>query len=98
MILMTSPDDPVFFFHHCFVDKIWADWQTSMLQDKPNWVPHYAPLKDGPIGHNFDDVLKPWTRRIKDVMDISVLGYEYEQPAQIMKAVLRPRFRSPFME
>jgi len=24
----TSPNDPVFFLHHCFVDKIWADWMT----------------------------------------------------------------------
>src|SRR6266849_5046189 len=22
----TSPNDPVFFLHHCFVDKVWADW------------------------------------------------------------------------
>lgn len=98
MILMTSPDDPVFFLHHCFVDKIWADWQASMMQDKPDWAPHYAPQRDGPIGHNLDDVLKPWSRHIKDVMDISALGYEYEQPAQIMKAMVRARFRSPFME
>jgi len=23
-----SPRDPVFFFHHCWVDKIWDDWET----------------------------------------------------------------------
>lgn len=22
-----SPRDPVFFFHHCWVDKVWADWE-----------------------------------------------------------------------
>ena len=27
MAPMTSPNDPVFFLHHCFVDKAWADWQ-----------------------------------------------------------------------
>jgi hypothetical protein len=24
----NSPKDPVFFLHHTFIDKIWADWQT----------------------------------------------------------------------
>lgn len=101
MILMTSPDDPVFFLHHCFVDKVWADWQSAMAKDKPALAPHYAPLKDGPAGHNLDDVLKPWSRKIKDTFDIAALGYEYEQPAQIMEAVIEfPRrpIRSPFME
>ena len=27
MAPMTSPNDPVFFLHHGFVDKAWADWQ-----------------------------------------------------------------------
>lgn len=25
----TSPNDPCFFLHHCFVDKLWADWQAA---------------------------------------------------------------------
>ncbi len=28
----TSPNDPIFFLHHCFVDKLWADWQAKQLQ------------------------------------------------------------------
>jgi tyrosinase len=101
MLLMTSPDDPVFFLHHCFIDKVWAAWQAAMLESNPDWAPHYAPLKDGPKGHNLDDVLKPWERRIKDVLDIAELGYEYEQPARVMDALLeraKPTFKSPFME
>jgi tyrosinase len=72
-----------------------------MLESNPDWAPHYAPLKDGPKGHNLDDVLKPWERRIKDVLDIAELGYEYEQPARVMDALLeraKPTFKSPFME
>ncbi|MEO3974006.1 tyrosinase family protein [Streptomyces sp. CAU 1734] len=23
----VSPNDPVFWMHHCFVDKLWSDWQ-----------------------------------------------------------------------
>jgi tyrosinase len=98
---MTSPDDPVFFLYHCFLDKVWADWQTSMLENNTDWVPHYAPLRDGPKGHNLDDVLKPWDRPIKDMLDIAELDYGYEQPAQVMGTVSEraaPVFRSPFME
>lgn len=29
MLPPTSPNDPCFFLHHCFVDKIWADWQAA---------------------------------------------------------------------
>jgi tyrosinase len=29
MLPSTSPNDPCFFLHHCFVDKIWADWQAA---------------------------------------------------------------------
>ncbi|KAJ1654340.1 hypothetical protein IWQ61_005713 [Dispira simplex] len=27
MDTMCAPNDPVFFLHHAFVDKLWADWQ-----------------------------------------------------------------------
>jgi tyrosinase len=26
MLTSVSPNDPVFFLHHCFIDKCWADW------------------------------------------------------------------------
>ncbi len=29
MLPGTSPNDPVFFLHHCFIDKIWAEWQAA---------------------------------------------------------------------
>lgn len=93
MLAMTSPEDPVFFLHHCFIDKIWADWQAQMMLDKPSLAPHYCPMQDGPSGHNYDDVIKPWARRIRDVMDITALGYAYEPASPLTK---RP-FKSPFM-
>jgi tyrosinase len=93
MLAMTSPEDPVFFLHHCFVDKIWADWQAQMMLDKPTLAPHYCPMQGGPVGHNYDDVIKPWARRIRDVMDITALGYAYEPTSPLTK---RP-FKSPFM-
>ena len=102
MAPMTSPNDPVFFLHHCFVDKIWADWQAVQLTENPDAAPHYAPERDGPPSHNLGDQLKPWTRKVQDVLSIVKLGYEYE-PApsgpmlmSIAKDAIRRRVRNPF--
>lgn len=101
MMPMTSPNDPVFFLHHCFIDKLWADWQ---LQQDTNWqesgypgsAPRYNPISGGPQGHNVSDVLKPWTRTIKDVLDISTLGYSYEEAAnQVQVNTLVARLKPP---
>jgi tyrosinase len=97
MLPMTSPDDPVFFLHHCFIDKVWADWQAQRAEDNAQWAPHYAPLREGPSGHNYDDVLKPWQRRIRDVMNITELDYTYEQAPSLM-VVRERRNKSPFTE
>ncbi|MFO2462141.1 tyrosinase family protein [Pseudomonas sp. 15FMM2] len=94
MLAMTSPEDPVFFLHHCFIDKVWADWQAQMMLDKPKWAPHYAPMRNAPEGHNYGDLIKPWGERsIRQLMDITKLGYEYA-PA---RTLVRSPFRSPFM-
>lgn len=29
MALMQSPNDPIFWLHHAYIDKIWEDWQQS---------------------------------------------------------------------
>jgi tyrosinase len=100
MLLMTSPDDPVFFLHHCFIDKVWADWQELQKINNPDGAPHYAPLQDGPAGHNFDDDLRPGAHTIREVMDIAAQGYSYEQPPValgVSKTSPSLRFvRSPF--
>lgn len=94
MAPMTSPNDPAFFLHHCFIDKIWADWQAQRMLDAPDLAPHYCPMRDGPPSHNYEDVLKPWARRIVDVIDIKKLGYSYEPEQGATKSPLK----SPFTE
>jgi tyrosinase len=101
MVPMTSPDDPVFFLHHCFIDKVWADWQAKQMLENPDAAPHYAPEADGPPGHNIDDRIRPWRRKIRDVLDISALGYSYEaSPSEahvlLMAAETQQLRRSPF--
>ena len=102
MAPMTSPNDPVFFLHHCFIDKVWADWQVVQAAENADAAPHYAPERDGPAGHNLADKLKPWERTVREVLSITDLGYEYEatpsQPILMTSArgAVRSRVRSPF--
>lgn len=74
MTAMTSPNDPVFWLHHCNVDRLWAQWQESY------GVNTYAPTSGGPDGHNKNDalvfLLDSWTPA--DVLNIADLGYSYE--------------------
>jgi tyrosinase len=52
---MTSPNDPIFFLHHCQVDRIWAKWQV----DHPGSA-NYNPLGTGGYGHRLTDRMWPW--------------------------------------
>jgi tyrosinase len=105
MTPMTSPNDPVFFLHHAFIDKIWADWQAKQIQENPDAAPHYNPAKDGPSGHNLHDQLKPWKHTIAEVLDISKLGYAYDsgtlglrtKKTEAMHAHHHAPRRSPFL-
>jgi tyrosinase len=88
MSLNTSPNDPIFFLHHCNVDRIWAEWQ----RDKPN----FGYPEDGKImydngvripSHNRNDIMIPWHipevpnenyPRIEGVLNHHALGYKYD--------------------
>ncbi|MFI9586016.1 tyrosinase family protein [Streptomyces sp. NPDC052236] len=48
----TSPNDPVFFLHHCNIDRLWARWQHQ----HPTVA--YAPASGGPVGHNLGDTMQ----------------------------------------
>lgn len=50
-----SPNDPIFWLHHCMLDKVWADWQGRYPD-----VPHYE--KDDSQDHPTDPnaPLEPW--------------------------------------
>jgi tyrosinase len=48
----TSPNDPVFYFHHCNVDRAWTRWQVP--RGLTNFQPRGAVV--GPPGHHWDHV------------------------------------------
>jgi tyrosinase len=60
----TAAYDPIFFAHHCMIDRIWYLWQ----------VRH----GNGGIPRDLLDLeLIPFGKRVRDVLDVQRLGYEY---------------------
>jgi hypothetical protein len=67
MAQSTSPADPVFWLHHAFIDKCWADWQRA------NPTAAFHPT-------NLTETLQPpaiMTRRVSAVLSTTALGYVY---------------------
>lgn len=78
MLPMTSPNDPVFFMHHCMVDKLWHEWQLRF----PNQG--YLPTANGPFGQNLNDPMSDTPAasigsRPTDVLDSAAIDIEYDQ-------------------
>lgn len=72
MLPGTSPNDPVFFLHHCNVDRLWVKWQADVA---------YAPVSDGPPGHNLNDVLQFLESTVTTpaaTLDHHTMGYRYD--------------------
>jgi tyrosinase len=60
----TAAYDPIFFAHHCMIDRIWYLWQ----------VRH----GNGGVPRDLLDLeLIPFGKRFRDVLDVQRLGYEY---------------------
>lgn len=92
MLNMTSPNDPVFFLHHCNIDRLWALWQHK----HPSAAP-YLPSAGAQQGHNATDTLifhassstAPWsgTATPISVVDHLALGYTYDTDAVVPAGV-----------
>jgi tyrosinase len=62
--LGTAAWDPIFWSHHCNIDRLWYLWQ--MRQGMNNMPPNLLSM-----------VLTPFSLTVGDVLSISELGYEY---------------------
>lgn len=60
----TAAFDPIFFAHHCMIDRIWYLWQ---VRHGNGGVPSSL------LGL----VLDPFNKTVRDVLDVQTLGYEY---------------------
>ncbi|MFG3509218.1 tyrosinase family protein [Streptomyces sp. NPDC047821] len=50
----ASPNDPVFWLHHAFIDKLWADWQARHPRSG------YLPTAGTPNVVDLNDTMRPW--------------------------------------
>ena len=75
MLPPTSPNDPVFFLHHCFVDKLWADWQA--LHPTVPYVPGDT-ASDDLEGHRLSDTLFGLGMLVSETLDHHAMGYSYD--------------------
>jgi tyrosinase len=78
----VAANDPVFFLHHCNIDRIWAEWQLV----QPSAI--YVPTAGAAMGHNLNDPMYPWNTagnlvHPADMLSISTLGYSYKDYYQI---------------
>jgi tyrosinase len=63
-VIVTSAFDPIFWAHHCMIDRLWYLWQLRW--GVTNIPPNYL-----------RQTLAPWALTVQDVLDIQRLGYEY---------------------
>jgi tyrosinase len=72
-VVATSAFDPIFWSHHCMIDRVWYLWQ---LQNGINNIP----------ADYLDKALSPFALTVQDVLDINRLGYEYASAAVTIDA------------
>ena len=92
-----SPLDPIFWLHHCNVDRIWASWSklNSNLAPTANlWKNHslarfYDPISKTEVSPNAGDTL--------DAAKYRAIYDKYETPAQTSRAPSRSSFRSAML-
>ena len=63
-VVPTSAYDPIFWSHHCMIDRIWYLWQLGELGVDPP-----ASVRDR--------VLAPFPMTVAQTLNIETLGYEY---------------------
>ncbi|ORY04901.1 Di-copper centre-containing protein [Basidiobolus meristosporus CBS 931.73] len=73
MTAMTSPNDPLFWLHHAFIDKIWADWQAT----SPQRASEYNGKRSNGTDALPTDSMSPFDVSVSDVLDTTATGLCY---------------------
>ena len=74
MMLGSSPKDPIFWMHHAFIDKFWADLQAIDNSIMPSNLTEVLKPDSDMNGINFDG------KTVQDVLDYKTnCNYEYSE-------------------
>lgn len=71
----ASPNDPLFFLHHCNVDRIFAEWQDRWgLYNFPrSWQDTLNNVR-----HTWQEIMEPFNVTLKSTLDIRGSGVRYD--------------------
>jgi tyrosinase len=83
MVSNSSPNDPVFFLHHCNVDRLFAQWQdVHGVQNFPSeWLLTHYDAVHGHIDSNYytpSDLLFGFDRSFADLLSMRDNCYRYD--------------------
>jgi tyrosinase len=68
----SSPRDPIFFMHHCNIDRIWAVWNLRNSNSGDTlWTDMVFPNNFLKVDGSF------WSPKVSDLYDPATLGYSY---------------------
>jgi tyrosinase len=84
---MISPRDPIFWLHHCNIDRLWAQWNALGRRNTTNrlWTAfQFDGIFQTPQGQG----LTAWNVGVTDVLDHRAFGYTY---SDLPDVIARPR-------
>jgi tyrosinase len=81
----SSSRDPIFFMHHCNIDRIWALWNTHN-DNSPESLWRDMVFKDN--FYNVDGTF--WSPKVSDLFSPETLGYTYNLPGTLVASNTAP--------
>lgn len=78
----ASPADPVFYLHHCWIDRMWAEWQERDSRSHFGLFEEFVDHTSAPHNHGgsygLDDPLVGIGGTARNQLDYKALGYDYD--------------------
>lgn len=82
MATASSPNDPMFFLHHCYLDLLWERWRqqhrtTTAYSGRPD---RFQELPESTLVFHPDNELAPWPQNftVAQTLVMEDLDYQYE--------------------
>lgn len=87
---MYSPNDPLFYLHHTFVDLLWAEWQKRHPESEYEGKSYNMRV-------SVEDILIPFDVPVKSTLDTTDDSYCYTYP-EYPRLIIPPQVPAPIKE